>query len=108
MPDGTTLREFTIIVEDIEIEVSPGIFFNAWAYNGTVPGPTIRVTEGDLVRVNFINQSQLPHTIHLHGEHPAEMDGVFEIVGSGGRFVYEWTAEPFGLFLYHCHVAPVA
>ena len=42
LPDGTTLREFTIIAEDDQImEVSPGIFFNVWTYNGTVPGPTI-------------------------------------------------------------------
>jgi FtsP/CotA-like multicopper oxidase with cupredoxin domain len=108
LPDGTTLREFTIIAEDIEIEVAPGIFFNAWSYNGTVPGPTIRVTEGDRVKITFINHGQHSHTIHLHGIHPAEMDGVFEIVGSGGRIVYEFTAEPFGLFLYHCHVPPVA
>ena len=108
LPDGTTVREFTIIVEDAEIEVSPGIFFSAWTYNGTVPGPTIRATEGDLMRINFINNGEGSHTIHLHGEHPAGMDGVFEIVGSGGRFLYEWTAEPFGLFLYHCHVPPVA
>ncbi|MFQ5940350.1 MAG: multicopper oxidase domain-containing protein [Nitrososphaerales archaeon] len=108
LPDGTTVRDFTIYAEDVEIEVAPGIFFNAWAYNGTVPGPTIRATEGDLVRINFINNGSQPHTIHLHGIHPAEMDGVFEIVGPGGRFVYEFTAEPFGLFLYHCHVMPVA
>ncbi|MEM2760794.1 MAG: multicopper oxidase domain-containing protein [Nitrososphaerales archaeon] len=108
LPDGTTLREFTIIAEDVKIEVAPGVFFNAWAYNGTVPGPTIRVTEGDLVRITFINRSHHPHTIHLHGIHPAEMDGVFEIVGAGGRIIYEFTAEPFGLFLYHCHVPPIA
>lgn len=108
LPDGRTLREFTIIAQDVEIEVAPGIFLEAWTYNGTVPGPTIRVTEGDLVRINFINQGSHPHTIHLHGVHPAEMDGVFEIIGPGGRFVYEFTAEPFGLFLYHCHVQPAA
>jgi FtsP/CotA-like multicopper oxidase with cupredoxin domain len=108
LPDGRTLREFTIIAEDVEIEVAPGIFFEAWTYNGTVPGPTIRVTEGDLVRINFINHGHHPHTIHLHGIHPAEIDGVFETIGPGGRFMYEFTADPFGLFLYHCHVQPVA
>ena len=85
MPDGTTLREFTIIAEDDQImEVSPGIFFNVWTYNGTVPGPTIRATEGDIVRINFINNGAKSHTMHFHGIHPAEMDGVFEIVGPGG------------------------
>jgi len=108
LEDGTTLREFTIIAEDTKVmEISPGVFFNAWTYNGTVPGPTIRATEGDLVRVKFINNGEKPHTMHFHGIHPAEMDGVFEIVGQGGEFIYEFIAGPAGVHLYHCHVMPV-
>lgn len=107
LPDGTTLREFTLIAEDVEIEVAPGIYFNAWAYNGTVPGPTLRATEGDRIRVVFYNQGSHPHTIHFHGKHQGMMDGVFEWVYPGGRFVYEFIAEPFGLHLYHCHVEPI-
>ena len=109
LPDGTTLREFTIIAEDDQImEVSPGVFFNVWTFNGTVPGPTIRATEGDIVRINFINNGSKPHTMHFHGIHPAEMDGVFEIVGQGGgRFTYEFEAGPVGVHPYHCHVMPV-
>jgi FtsP/CotA-like multicopper oxidase with cupredoxin domain len=108
LPDGTTLREFTLIAEDTEqMEISPGVFFNVWTYNGTAPGPTIRVTEGDLVRINFINNGEKPHTVHFHGIHQAEMDGVFEIVGPGGEITYEFVAGPAGVHLYHCHVAPV-
>lgn len=108
LEDGTTLREFTIIAEDDKImEIAPGIFFNVWTYNETVPGPTIRATEGDLVRVKFINNGEKPHTIHFHGIHPAEMDGVFEIVGQGGQFTYEFIAGPAGVHMYHCHVMPV-
>jgi len=105
--NGTTLREFTIIAEDKTLEVSPGVFMDAWTYNGTIPGPTIRATEGDLVRVHFINKGSHPHTMHFHGIHKAEMDGVFETIAPNGRFVYEFTAEPFGLFLYHCHIQPL-
>ena len=108
LPDGTTLREFTIIAEDDKImEVSPGVFFNVWTFNGTVPGPTIRATEGDIVRINFINNGSKPHTMHFHGIHPAEMDGVFEIVGPGGKFTYEFEAGPVGVHPYHCHVMPL-
>ena len=53
----------------------PGIFFPAWTFNGQVPGPTMRATEGDRVRVTFLNQGSHPHTIHFHGWHPPEMDG---------------------------------
>ncbi|MBI5146579.1 MAG: multicopper oxidase domain-containing protein [Thaumarchaeota archaeon] len=109
LSDGTTLREFTIIAEDDKImEISPGVFYNVWTFNGTVPGPTIRATEGDLVRIHFINNGARSHTMHFHGEHPAEMDGVFEIVGAGGgQFTYEWIAGPVGVHPYHCHVMPL-
>ncbi len=109
LSDGTILREFTIIAEDNKImEVSPGVFYNVWTFNGTVPGPTIRATEGDLVRVNFINNGSRSHTMHFHGIHQAEMDGVFEIVGpGGGQFTYEFRAGPVGVHPYHCHVMPL-
>jgi FtsP/CotA-like multicopper oxidase with cupredoxin domain len=109
LEDGTTLREFTIIAEDDKImEIAPGIFYNVWTFNGQVPGPTIRATEGDLMRIHFTNNGDKEHTIHFHGNHPAEMDGIFEIVGSnGGQFTYEFIAGPVGVHPYHCHVMPV-
>jgi FtsP/CotA-like multicopper oxidase with cupredoxin domain len=106
--NGTVLREFTIIASDNLVkEISPGVFYNVWTFNGTVPGPTIRATEGDLVRINFINNGSKFHTMHFHGIHKAEMDGVFEGVAPGGKFVYEFIAEPFGVFPYHCHIQPL-
>ncbi|MEW5839386.1 multicopper oxidase domain-containing protein [Nitrososphaera sp.] len=108
LPDGRTLREFTIIADDRQtLEISPGVKYNAWTFNGTIPGPTIRATEGDLVRIHFINNGTMPHSMHFHGIHSAEMDGVFEQIAPGGRFTYEFTAEPYGLHLYHCHVPPL-
>jgi FtsP/CotA-like multicopper oxidase with cupredoxin domain len=79
------VREYTLVAVDQDVEVAPGIRFPAWTYNGTVPGPVIRATEDDLLRVHFLNQGSHPHTIHFHGIHPAEMDGVFEIVSPGGH-----------------------
>nr|WP_148680354.1 multicopper oxidase domain-containing protein [Nitrosopumilus maritimus] len=109
LENGQTVREFTIIADDDRVqEISPGVFYNVWTFNGTVPGPTIRATEGDLLRINFINNGDKPHTMHFHGEHPAEMDGVFEIVGAnGGQFTYEFEAGPVGVHPYHCHVMPL-
>ena len=107
LPDGRTLREYRIVCYPREIEVAPGIKYPAWTFNGQVPGPTLRATEGDRVRVEFINADRYPHTIHFHAIHTAEMDGVFPIIGPGERFVYEFDAEPFGLHLYHCHVMPL-
>ena len=108
-PDGTLLREYQIVAVDREIEIAPGVFFPAWTYNGQVPGPTIRATEGDRLRVTFVNQGSHPHTIHFHGWHPPEMDGSLpeHQVMPGGTFVYEFDAEPSGLHLYHCHALPL-
>jgi manganese oxidase len=101
------VREYTLRAVDKEIEIAPGVFYPAWTYNGTVPGPVIRATEGDLLRVNFTNAGSHPHTIHFHGIHPANMDGVFEVVPPGGEFVYEFEARPAGMHLYHCHATPL-
>ncbi|MGA7369840.1 MAG: multicopper oxidase domain-containing protein [Nitrososphaeraceae archaeon] len=108
LPNGTILREFTLVSSDDQIkEISPGVFYNVWTFNGTVPGPTIRATEGDIVRINFINDGSKPHSVHFHGIHAAEMDGVFEMISPGGTFTYEFVAEPFGVFPYHCHMTPL-
>ncbi len=107
LPSGRTLREYKLVAMDVEIEVAPGVKFPAWTYNGTVPGPTIRCTEGDRLKLVLENRGTKPHTIHLHGIHPANMDGVFEVVPIGSSFTYEFDAEPFGVFPYHCHVEPI-
>ncbi|HLF56653.1 MAG TPA: multicopper oxidase domain-containing protein [Thermoanaerobaculia bacterium] len=108
-PDGSLLREYEIVAFDREIEIAPGVYFPAWTYNGQVPGPTIRATEGDLIRIRFLNQGSHPHTLHFHGWHPPAMDGSHpdQQVEPGGEFLYEFDADPFGLHLYHCHALPL-
>ena len=108
-PDGSLLREYEIYAVDREIEIAPGIMFPAWTFNGQVPGPTIRATEGDRVRVTFRNAGSHPHTMHFHGWHPPEMDGALHghEVMPGKTFIYEFDADPFGLHLYHCHTVPL-
>jgi manganese oxidase len=113
LPNGQTLREYKIVALNKTIEVVPGIEFSAWTYNGRIPGPTLRATEGDHIRINFSNGSNHPHTMHFHGFHPSQMDGVpgtgpGGLVEPGGNFIYEFDAEPFGLHLYHCHIFPLA
>ena len=107
LPSGQRLREYEMVAEEMEIEVAPGVFYPAWTYNRQVPGPTIRCTEGDRVRVLFINRGSHAHSIHFHGVHPANMDGAFEMVQPGASFTYEFDAEPFALQLYHCHTVPL-
>lgn len=107
---GRAVREFTVVAEEKEIEIAPGIVFPAWTYNGRVPGPALRAVEGERVRITFVNRTTMPHTMHFHGIHAARVDG---LTGAGEPdpgecFVYEFDAFPFGCHLYHCHTAPLS
>jgi FtsP/CotA-like multicopper oxidase with cupredoxin domain len=106
-PNGQAVREYQIVAVDRTLEVMPGVFYSAWTFDGQVPGPTLRCTEGDLVRVHFRNAGTHQHSIHFHGFHAANMDGVLEQIDPGGSYVYEFEAQPFGLHLYHCHTMPL-
>lgn len=109
-PDGQpagTVREIEIAVEERLIEVAGGVLFEAWTYNGTVPAPIIRATEGDIVRINFKNRTGMSHNLHFHGAHRPEQDG-WEPIPAGSETTYEIEAGPAGVHPYHCHTAPLA
>ena len=109
--DGQTLRQYEIRAVDKTFEVVPGLEFEAWTYNGRLPGPTLRCKEGEQVRIHFINEGSQPHSIHFHGIHPAEMDGVEGagpgLVGPGESVSYEFAAQPGGLHPYYSHTFPL-
>ena len=115
---GRTIRQFTLIVEENQkIPVTyEGHILDAWTFNGTIPGPTIRVTEGDLVRIRVINSNENsnPHSLHTHSIHYAKNDGVSMggypggAISPGRSFTYEFVAQPYGVYPYHCHVDPIA
>ena len=115
---GRTIRQFTLIVqENQKIPVTyEGHVLDAWTFNGTIPGPTIRVTEGDLVRIRVINSNENsnPHSLHTHSIHYAKNDGVSMggypggAISPGRSFTYEFVAQPYGVYPYHCHVDPIA
>jgi FtsP/CotA-like multicopper oxidase with cupredoxin domain len=102
------VREFTLVAQPIKWEIEQGIVVDAWAYNGQVPGPEIRVREGDTVRVKLVNNLPAATTIHWHGiDNTPEMDGPAGLnqapVEPGQEFVYEWVADPAGSRMYHSH-----
>jgi FtsP/CotA-like multicopper oxidase with cupredoxin domain len=106
------VKEFSIAVAETEHELYPGgPKLMTWAFNGQVPGPVLRVTEGDIVRVHFTNEHTSNHTLHFHGLNvPNEMDGVAYgdlhhlEVKPGETHTYEFVADPAGTHMYHCHV----
>jgi manganese oxidase len=106
LADGS--KEFSLTAAIIDWEVEPGRTVKAWAYNGQVPGPEIRVEVGDHVRVVLTNDLPMGTDIHHHGlDLPFAMDGVApisqEVVESGGQFVYEFDATRPAVAMYHAH-----
>jgi zinc transporter ZupT len=102
------LKTFRIIAEVKPWVVAPGITVSAWTYNGTAPGPTLHVREGDRVRIIFTNHLPEATTIHLHGiSDTPDMDGVPGFsqapVQPGETFTYEFTATDPGTYIYHTH-----
>lgn len=104
--NGRTVREFRMIAESGELQLNKATKFITWNLNGRVPAPTLRATEGDRIRVIFQNKAGHSHSLHFHGHHPSNMDGI-KPVRNGQTFIYEFDAEPYGVHLYHCHVEPV-
>jgi FtsP/CotA-like multicopper oxidase with cupredoxin domain len=103
-------KEFHLHAQPVKRELLPGQFMNHWGYNGTMPGPTIQVTEGDRVRIVLHNELPEPTELHLHGlELPNVMDGVSFVTGDpikpGGMGVYELTVHQTGTYFYHPHGA---
>jgi manganese oxidase len=106
MEDG--YKTFELSCEDIQWEVESGKLVRAMAYNGMVPGPEIRVTEGDQVRIRVTNRMEESTAVHWHGILlPNSMDGVPYLtqppIRTGETFVYEFTARNPGSHMYHSH-----
>jgi uncharacterized cupredoxin-like copper-binding protein len=106
LADGTKVFDLTASV--IQWEVEKDHFVEAWAYNGMVPGPEIRVQLGDRVRINLHNELDVPTTLHSHGLIvPNAMDGVPAITQPallpGESFAYEFTVQNAGSHMYHSH-----
>lgn len=105
------VKVFKLTAETVRTQLIPGVKeMIGWGYNGSIPGPTIEVNEGDRVRIRLVNNLPEPTTIHWHGlEVPVEMDGVPYIsqlpIEPGGFFDYEFTLHQNGTFFYHSHGA---
>jgi hypothetical protein len=107
--DGN-VKEFHLIAEPVKQEIVPGRVINLWGYNGSAPGPTIQVTQGDRVRIIVDNHLPEATSMHWHGfDIPNEMDGApgssQDPIAPGGRFVYEFTLNQQGTYFYHSHMA---
>lgn len=102
------VREFTLEAKVASWQLVSGVQTEAFTFNGTVPGPTIRAKEGDTIRVILKNSLPEETSIHWHGLHvPNRMDGVPSFtqhaIKPGETFTYEFVANHAGTFMYHSH-----
>ena len=104
--NGQRIRLFEVEARSITIPLAAGVRFKAWSLDGRVPGPTLRARQGERIRVVFRNGDSTSHSLHVHGVHPAAMDGI-EPVRGGHTAIYEFELPRAGLYPYHCHIAPV-
>ena len=107
--DGA-VKVFQLVAEPVKRKIAPFKTIDAWGYNGSCPGPTIQVQQGERVRVVFENRLPESTSLHWHGlEIPIEQDGVPYIsqkpVAPGEKYVYEFTVHQEGTFFYHAHSA---
>jgi FtsP/CotA-like multicopper oxidase with cupredoxin domain len=122
LDNGTTLRQFALVIrEDIKVPITlgnpdthtPPILYNAWTFNGSIPAPTIRVTQGDHVSIKVINEGTMAHSFHMHSIHPGSVDGTMfnnasGAIKPGDSFTYNFVADPVGLWPFHCHMMPIS
>lgn len=102
-------RSYTLVPSEVSWDVGNGQLVKAYAYEGTVPGPTIRAREGEILQITVVNNLSVPTSVHWHGVHPIPnaMDGVpgvtQPLIPPGGSFVYTFPAPPAGTYVYHSH-----
>ncbi len=104
--DGTT-HDIDLVVQEKLMTVADGFVQAVWTFNGTVPGPVIRVHLGDTIRVHLKNPAtnKLPHSIDFHASQVAWNDEMTSI-NPGEEKLYEWRADYAGVWMYHCGTAP--
>src|SRR4029077_936889 len=107
--DGST-KVFRLRAEPVKRKIAPFKTIDAWGYNGSCPGPTIQVTQGDRVRIIVENALPESTSMHWHGlEVPIEQDGDPFIsqkpIAPGETYIYEFTVHQEGTFFYHAHSA---
>jgi len=104
------VKVFHLVAEPVKRQIAPNKVLDLWGFNGTAPGPTIQVNQGDRVRIVVDNHLPEPTSMHWHGfEIPITMDGMpgvsQEPIKPGGRFIYDFTLHQEGTYFYHSHMA---
>lgn len=105
-PSSAPIKEFVLPITHDTIEIADGVRYEGWTFGGTVPGPVLRVREGDLVRIKVVNRSPMAHSIDFHSARiPANV--AYRSFMPGDSLSFEFTARDPGAYLVHCGTPPI-
>lgn len=97
----------TIAVEEVTLEVAPGVWQQRWTYNGGPVGPTLHGRVGDTFEITLVNNGTMGHSIDFHASEIAP-DEVMRTIPPGESLVYTFTASRAGIWMYHCSTMPMS
>ena len=101
-----TLVKVNLVLEDVTVEVAPGIKYAAWAWAGGAPGPVIHARQGHTLKMTLTNDGAIPHSVDFHAARVAP-DKAFIDVFPGKSFTFRFKPDDPGVFMYHCGTKPV-
>src|SRR5450759_688333 len=97
---GSTVNVM-LTVKELLLPIASGVVYHAWTFGGTVPGPVIRVRQGQTVHFTLVNDGMMPHSIDFHAaQTPWNVN--YQDVPVGKSFTFDWKANYPGVFMYHC------
>jgi len=100
------IKDFRIPIKDATLEIAKGVTYEGWTFGGTVPGPVLRVRQGDHVRVTVVNETVMPHSIDFHAARiPANV--AYRMINPHDSLSFEFTANDPGAYMVHCGTPPV-
>lgn len=105
-PLGATPLDLTYSIKDVTVDIAAGVKYNAWAYDGLLPGPVLHVKQGDNVRFTLVNDSNTGHSIDFHAAR-TPWDKNYITILPGASLSFDWHAEFPGVYMYHCGTPPV-
>lgn len=99
-PQGSKVN-VTLTIKELLVTIAPDVAYHAWTFNGTVPGPIVRVRQGQTIHFTLVNDGTMPHSIDFHAaQTPWNVN--YQEVAAGKSFSFDWKANYPGVFMYHC------
>lgn len=105
-PAGASTVEVDLVAKPAKVTIAPKVKMRAWTFNGKVPGPVIRATEGDTIDVTLRNSDRMAHSVDFHAAQISPQTGFADVL-PGGTHSFSFVARRPGVYLYHCGTSPV-